>query len=189
MKKIITLAFVLLAFQFTAGAQEKYGKTLNLGLGLGGYSGYYGYVGHSLPVFHANYEFDVAKNFTLAPFITFYTYTNDYYYSNKHDPFRYYTYRQTVIPIGVKGTYYFDDLLKANNKWDFYLAGSLGFAIVNESWSNGYYGDPNYFGRPSSLFFDVHIGAEYHFNSSLGAFLDISSGVSTIGLAIHAAGK
>jgi hypothetical protein len=76
-------------------------------------------------------------------------------------------------------------LLKANSKWDFYLAGSLGFAIVNSSWDNDYYGDRNYYHHGSSLFFDLHIGTEYHFNNHLGAFLDLSTGVSTIGLAIH----
>ncbi|MBI2281168.1 MAG: hypothetical protein HYU68_10830 [Bacteroidetes bacterium] len=188
-KKLITITLLLLTMvHFNGYAQEKYGKTLNLGLGVGGYSGYYSYVGRSLPVFHINYEFDVAKNFTLAPFLSFYSYSNQYYWKgNKNYPDRYYTYKETVIPIGVKGTYYFDELLRANDKWDFYLAGTLGFAIVNSTWDNDYYGDKNYYQRGSSLYLDVHVGAEYHFNNTLGAFLDLSSGVSTIGLAIHLA--
>lgn len=186
MKKLILITILFISiFHFSSYAQEKYGKTLNLGLGIGGYAGYYGYVGRSLPVFHVNYEFDVAKNFTLAPFISFYTFSNNYYWGNKNYPYRYYTYRETVIPVGVKGTYYFDDLLKANSKWDFYLAGSLGFAIVNSTWDDGYYGDRNYYHGGSGLFLDLHIGTEYHFTNRIGAFLDLSSGVSTIGLAIH----
>ncbi|MES2559447.1 MAG: hypothetical protein V4590_06890 [Bacteroidota bacterium] len=186
-KKLLFTALLsmLMGSLITVSAQEKYGKSLNLGLGIGGYSGYYGYVGRSLPVFHIDYEFDVAKNFTLAPFLNFYSFSHDYYWGNKNVPYRYYTYRETVIPIGVKGTYYFDDLLKANSKWDFYLAGSLGFAIVNSSWDDGYDGDRNYYRRGGSLFLDIHVGAEYHFNDRVGAFLDLSSGVSTIGLAIH----
>ena len=121
----------------------------------------------------------------LAPFVSFFTFSNNYYWGNKNFPDRYYSYRETVIPIGVKGTYYFDDLLKANEKWDFYLAGSLGFAIVNSHWEEGYGGDQNYYHGPNSLFLDLHIGTEYHFNSRVGAFLDLSTGVSTIGLAIH----
>jgi hypothetical protein len=85
-----------------------YGHTLNLGLGIGGYSCYYGYIGHTLPVFNINYEFDVANNFTLAPFVSFYSFRNSKYY-----------YNETVLPIGVKGTYYFDQLLNANSDWDF----------------------------------------------------------------------
>ncbi|MFY9152765.1 MAG: hypothetical protein WAO52_12155 [Prolixibacteraceae bacterium] len=152
---------------------ENHGGALNLGLGIGGYAGYYGYVGHSLPVFSINYEFDVAKNFTLAPFVSFYSYRNDKYY-----------YNETVIPIGAKGTYYFDQILNANSNWDFYLAGSLGFAVVNSRWDSGYTrGD--YYHEVNPLFLDLHIGTEYHLSNKVGLFLDLSTGVSTIGLAIH----
>ncbi|MDP1725242.1 MAG: hypothetical protein Q8M15_00560 [Bacteroidota bacterium] len=188
MKKliIITILFVSI-FHLNSNAQEKFGKALNLGVGVGGYYGYYDYAGRSLPIFHLNYEFDVAKSFTLAPFVSFYSYSDEYYWGNKNYPERWYTYRETVIPIGIKGTYYFDELLKANSHWDFYLAGSLGFAIIKQSWSDGYYGDRYYYNRrrPSALFLDLHIGAEYHFTKRIGAFLDLSTGVSTIGLAIH----
>jgi hypothetical protein len=188
--KIFTFLLLLTIFSFTISAQnktgnEKYGKTINLGLGIGGYAGYYGYAGHTMPVLHADYEFDVTNSFTLAPFVSFYTYGNSYYWGNKDNPYRYYTYRQTVIPIGVKGSYYFDRLLNANTKWDFYLAGSLGFSIINSKWENGYYGDHNYYQSPSTLFLDIHAGAEYHLTQRLGFFLDLSSGVSTIGIAIH----
>jgi hypothetical protein len=156
---------------------ENHGHTLNLGLGIGGYSGYYGYIGHSLPVFHINYEFDVAKDFTIAPFISFSSYRNRY--DNN------YYYHETIIPIGVKGTYYFDQILNANSNWDFYLAGSLGFSIVKSSWDNGYNGDRNYYNDGNPLFLDLHIGTEYHLNKKVGIFLDLSTGVSTVGLAIH----
>ena len=150
---------------------EQHGNTLNLGLGVGGYSGYYGYVGHSMPVLSVNYEFGVAKDFTLAPFATFYTY---------HDN----NYRETVIPIGGKGTYYFDEILGANRDWDFYLAGSLGFSIVHTVWDNGYYQD-NAYHTVNPLYLDLHIGAEYHISQRVGLFLDLSTGVSTVGLAFH----
>jgi hypothetical protein len=189
MRKIVIVTLTLLLaslVHITGNAQSTYGKTLNLGLGVGGYSGYYKYAGRSVPVFHINYEFDVAKDFTLAPFISFYTYSNEYYWGNNNNPNQYYTYNETVVPIGIKGTYYFDELLKANNKWDFYLGASLGFALVNSRWEAGYQGDEKYFNnKGNSVFLDLHIGAEYHFNNRLGAFLDLSSGVSTIGLAIH----
>ena len=187
MKKLLltTLLGCMIFMQYAVNAQEKYGKSLNVGLGVGGYSGYYGYVGRSLPVFHIDYEFDVAKNFTLAPFLNFYSFSHDYYWGDRNNPNRYYTYRESVIPIGLKGTYYFDDLLQANKKWDFYLAGSLGFAIVNSTWDEGYGGNREYYKRGSALFLDIHVGAEYHFNNRVGAFLDLSSGVSTIGLAFH----
>jgi hypothetical protein len=185
MKKYTILFLLISTAVLNTSAQEKYGRTLNLGLGVGGYSGYYGYVNHTMPVLHVDYEFDVAKNFTLAPFVSFYTYSNSYYWGNNNNPYRYYNYRETVVPVGVKGTYYFDELLKANSKWDFYLAGSLGLSIRSSHWDNGYEGDKNYYNGGSALFLDIHIGTEYHFTKRLGGFLDLSSGVSTIGLAIH----
>ncbi len=189
-KTIIISLFLLLLLSFSTSAQksnnsEKFGKTLNLGLGIGGYSGYYGYVGSSIPVLNINYEFDIASNFTLAPFLSFYTFKKSYYWGNHNYPYKYYFYRETVIPLGIKGTYYFDQLLRANYKWDFYLSGTLGLAIVSSKWDSDYYGDKNYYNRTNSLFFDLHIGTEYHINSRIGAFLDISTGVSTIGIAIH----
>jgi hypothetical protein len=181
MKKLVLLCFLTLLFKpYKTNAQD-YGHTLNLGLGIG----YYGYVGHNIPVFHVNYEFDVATNFTLAPFISYYSHRHEHYWGNKNYPDRYYRYRETVIPIGVKGTYYFDDILQANDDWDFYLAGSLGFAIRNSRWDSDYYGDRNVYSRSSPLFLDFHIGAEYHLNDRVGLFLDLSTGVSTLGLAIH----
>ena len=163
---IITVT--LIAFNASAQHAEKYGNTFNIGLGLG----YYGYVHQSIPVIHANYEFDVAGNFTLAPFITVFSYRDNYY-------------RQSVVPVGVKGSYYFDQLVDADSKWDFYLAGSLGFAIRSTTWDNGYNGQTNNDVGAGPLYLDLHIGTEYHFNRKLGAFLDLSTGVSTIGLSIH----
>lgn len=188
--KIIFMLFLFLTGTASIAQKAKsvsggYGNTLNLGLGVGGYSGYYGYVGHTLPVFNINYEFDVAKNFTLAPFLTYYSYQRSYYWGDKNHPSRFYTYRETVIPIGVKGTLYLDQLLQAGPKWDFYVAGSLGFAIVNSHWDTDYYGDRNYYRRGSSLFLDGHLGVEYHVNNKVGLFLDASTGVSTLGVAIH----
>ena len=167
----LLLAIILIAANANAqhsGSSEKFGHTLNLGLGIG----YYGYVDHNIPVIHLNYEFDVAKDFTLAPFITFYSHQHKYYH-------------QTVIPIGVKGSYYFDNILKANAKWDFYLAGSLGFALRNTRWNDGYDRESDYHGGAGPLYLDLHIGTEYHFNKRIGTFLDLSTGVSTIGLSFH----
>ena len=180
--KIFTLALLslFLIMGTNLSAQKKtysgnYGGALNLGLGIGGYGGYYGYYTGTLPVFSINYEFDVAKNFTLAPFLTFVSYHN--YYKNNG-------YRESIIPIGVKGSYYFDEILNANSNWDFYLAGSLGFSIVKTSWEGSYRGDSNY-STANPLFLDLHIGTEYHLSKKVGLFLDLSTGVSTIGLAIH----
>ena len=190
MKKLIILLISVLA-SFAGNAQEKpaaekFGNTLNIGAGIG----YYGSVGYSLPVVMLNYEFDVVRNFTLAPFIGVYTYQNYYYWGDPNKPnwdpsYHQYYYRETAIPIGVKGTYYFDQLFHAGPKWDFYAAGSLGFVIRTVTWENDYYGDKNVYQHASPLYLDLHIGAEYHLTQKAGLFLDLSTGVSTAGLALH----
>ena len=182
----VTIALILLTLGTNLSAQRRsnqnksygesygneYGNTLNIGLGIGGYAGYYGYIGHTLPVFDVNYEFSVARNFTLAPFVTLYSYSDEYYT----------TY---VTPIGVKGSLYLDQLLHAGSNWDFYVAGSLGIALVSDVRRSDYYGDRIYSNSTDPLYLDLHVGTEYHFSRNLGLFLDLSTGVSTIGLAIH----
>jgi hypothetical protein len=151
---------------------ESHGSTLNLGLGVGGYSSYYGSIGHTLPILNVNYEFGLARNLTLAPFLTLFSYADN-------------NYRSIVTPIGVKGTFYLDDILHAGSRWDFYAAGSLGFAIVSTTWDVNYYGDRTYYQSTNPLYLDFHLGTEYKLSSHVGAFLDLSTGVSTIGIAIH----
>jgi hypothetical protein len=192
MKKSIILFVVFLTLLTMLGnaqekaASEKYGNTLNLGAGIG----YYGYIGRTTPVAMINYEFDVAKNFTLAPFIGVYSYNNYYYWGQPNRPhwdssYRKYAYRETAVPVGLKATYYFDQLFKANSKWDFYAAGSIGFVFRSVTWDTDYYGDRYAYHNTTPLYLNVHIGTEYHLNDNLGLFLDLSSGVSTIGLAVH----
>lgn len=179
MKKIILttlLIFAALTTDLLAQRNEfqvdSNGHTLNIGVGIGGYSGYYGYIGHTLPVLSVNYELSVLHNFTLAPFVTLYSYSDA-------------NYRSTVVPIGVKGTYYLDQLLRAGVNWDFYAAGSLGISLVNTSWKSNYTGDRTYYSSTDPLYLDFHLGSEYHISRKIGVFLDLSTGVSTIGIAIH----
>lgn len=187
MKKLLFATMILTAaFAGKVTAQESsdgesFGNTLNLGVGIG----YYGYVGHTLPVIHANYEFNVARNFTLAPFITMYTYKKYHNWGNPNDGYRDYYYRTTVIPVGVKGSYYFDQLLGAGSKWDFYLAGSLGFAIRKTVWEDGYYGNVVVQNSTSGIYLDAHVGTEFHLSEKVGLCLDLSTGISTFGLAVH----
>ena len=156
---------------------EQYGNTLNIGAGIG----YYGYINNSLGVAVLNFEFDVARNLTLAPFIGFYSYrygTNGNGNSN-------YTYRALYAPLGVKGTYYFDEFLGLQNKWDFYTAGSLGILARRIYWNDNYNGPYNVYTRNRFLYLDAHLGLEYHITNKVGFFADISTGTSSIGLAFH----
>ena len=182
MNKIkLIIAVILMVISFNGMAQEKYGNTLNLGLGLG----YYGYGGVTFPVLHANYEIDILKDFTLAPFLTYYSYSGGYSWGDNSHAWKNYSYHETVVPFGLKGTYYFDDLIGASPKWDFYLAGSLGILMTSHGSINDNVPTDDFYRQTGSLFFDLHIGTEYHISSRIGVFLDLSTGVSTIGIAIH----
>lgn len=175
------------AQQYGSGTPEKFGRTLNLGAGFGYYNGYANSVS---PYVNVNYEFDIARNFTLAPFIGVYTYTNSYYWghydngnpNNPNYPYRDYRYRQTVVPVGAKCAYYFDELFRANDRWDFYAAASLGFSFVHTTWDNDYYGDQDVAQAVTPLFATAHAGARLHCTPRFGIFLDLSTGFSTFGL-------
>lgn len=184
MKQLI-LILVLLCSVTAGSAQDKFGNTLNLGVGIG----YYRYTAHNVPVLSANYEFEVAKNFTLAPSIGFYSYRNNYYWGNKNYPYKLYSYQERVLSLGLKGTYYFDEMVNADSRWDFYGAGSLGITFIRSTWEDGYYGDRsiyrNAYRGSTPVYLDLHLGAEYHVNDKIGLFLDLSTGVSTFGVAIH----
>jgi len=182
--KFILLSCIIISSGVPIKAQEQYGNTLNIGVGVGGYSGYYRYTGRTVPVFHLDYEFDVAKNFTLAPFISIHSHTRTHYWGNPNHGFYNYQYRETAIPIGMKGFLYMDSWFDAGEKWDFYLGGSIGVVAVFGRWDSGYNGDRNVYRAPW-LFLDVHAGVEYHINDRVGVYLDLSTGVSTFGLAIH----
>ncbi|MGJ8661346.1 MAG: hypothetical protein ACSHXL_04865 [Bacteroidota bacterium] len=175
MKKAIILLFLVSLTSYTQ-AQEKFGNTANLGLGVG----YYGYLGPTVPALNFNYEFDVAKNFTLAPFVSLWSYYDRGYYYKGYK----YGYRNTIVPIGVKAYYYFDQLVNLDSKFDLYLGLSLGYNLGFGRWDRGYDG-PRYSPRYNPLYFDIHLGSEYHFNDKLGIYLDLSTGLSTLGLAIH----
>lgn len=175
---MIALCIACSAFG-AAMAQEKYGNTGNIGLGVG----YYYYFYNPAPFLSFNYEFDVARQFTLAPFVGFSSFRSQPYYDDRYN--RFYYYRETIVPLGVKGTYYFDRLLRLDPAWDLYLAGSLGATIHSVAWEDGYRGERSVARVPSPLFLDLHIGAEYHISRKVGIYADLSTGVSTIGLAIH----
>ncbi|MEQ8303900.1 MAG: hypothetical protein RIB47_10950 [Cyclobacteriaceae bacterium] len=186
MKKIILLSsLIFLIFQFDGRAQEKYGQALNVGVGIGGYAGYFSYSGRTLPVINVNYELDLAPNITLAPFASLYINSDRRYWGNNNTPDRYYKYREVVIPIGIKGTYYLDDIIDLTSEWDVYVGGSGGVALVISSWDAGYLGDKNYYHSGNPIFFDLNIGATYHVNNKTGIFIDLSSGISTIGVQLR----
>ncbi|MGZ3883475.1 MAG: hypothetical protein ACXVP0_05100 [Bacteroidia bacterium] len=187
MKKTIVLLISLAVLGLKAQAQdhvypEKYGRTLNLGLGMG----YYATANHPLPMLNLNYEFDVFRNFTLAPFAGFESYSGYYSWGNYGEPYHNYSYRQTVIPLGLKATYYFDEWLRAGSRWDFYIGTSLGFAYTSMTWESSYHGNVSSVSNVVNPFYAaMHVGAEYHMTKRTGIFLDLSNVGSTFGFGFH----
>jgi hypothetical protein len=184
MKKLYVTSLLFLSLiSFNSKAQESYGRTLNIGAGLD----YYGSVG---PALMLNYEFDLPGAFTLAPFIGFYTYSNYYYWGDPNYPYRNYSYRETVVPVGLKCAYYFDELLHAGKRWDFYAAASAGLSYHNVTWEDGYYGDRTVVAHDASpLYLNLHAGARYYLSDKVGIFLDLSTGMSTFGFSFHFGGR
>jgi hypothetical protein len=163
---------------YNSAPREMFGPQINLGAGLG----YYGPAAAPAPAVMANVELDLVRNITLAPFIGFYSYADDYYWGSANHPYGYYRYRETVVPVGVKGAYYFDQLFHASERWDFYAAASIGFAFRSRTWDNGYYGDRDVVAGPSPLYGSAHIGSRLHITKGFGIYLDLSTGMSTFGL-------
>jgi hypothetical protein len=161
----------------TIPGYSEYGHTWNIGVG----PGYFGRSFLRSPYITANYEFDVARNFTLAPFVGFSTYRSN------PQPWGggMFRYRGTIAPIGVKATYYFDDVLELPADWDLYAAASLGAVYINKKWDEGYTGRTGEIAGVDPVYVDLHIGAEYHINDATGIFVDLSGNVSSIGVALH----
>lgn len=152
----LSLAILLSPTQ-TATAQELHGSALNLGVGIGA---------RQAAVYHINFEFDVVPSVTIAPSASFYGYTK-------------------FVPIGLKASYYFDQVLNLLPEWDLYVAGTAAMGIVSDDWNNQTYRDMYRFRGANNLFFDVHIGTEYQVTPRAGMFIDLASNAATIGIVLR----
>jgi hypothetical protein len=156
---------------------ETYGKTFNMGVG----PGYFSASILPAPFFAINYEFDILNNLTLSPFVSFASYKSEASIIAS----RYYYHRATILPFGIKATYYLDNLLKIPNKWDFYIGCSVGYTYIRKAWDFGY---PGIIGGIPGLreeYVHAHVGAEYHVSKKAGLFVDVSTGVAVVGVSIH----
>ncbi|PBQ32860.1 hypothetical protein CNR22_14120 [Sphingobacteriaceae bacterium] len=179
MKNAIAILVLLTALTSSLKSQnEKFGNSLNVGIGAA-------YAGFG-PAVNVNYEFDVFRNFTLAPFISAMTYRDYNYWGSPNHPYKNYYYRETSVPVGVKASYYFDEWLKAGERWDFYVGTSIGVAYRATTWESGYDGNRRVERRyESPLYGSMHIGSECHLTERVGIYLDLSTGLSTFGLGFH----
>lgn len=181
----MTFTFLILTGSCLLGqeieSKENFGRTLNAGSGFG----YYKYVGYPVQTYHLNYEFQIDNNLTVAPFINMYAYHSTYFWGDVNNTPKTYNYSETVVPVGLKVSYYFDELFNAGHKWDFYSSGSLGFVYRKTLWETSYTGKNQINPGMGPLYLDFHIGSEYHLTNTLGIQIDVSTSMSTLGLAIH----
>lgn len=181
----ITFLFLILTCNCSIAQElkkkEVYGNALNAGAGLG----YYRYVGYPVQTVHVDYELQIDADITVAPFINMYAYSGTYFWGDLNNETRIYDYSETVIPIGLKVSYYFDKLLKAGPNWDFYSSGSLGFVFRKTTWEPAYTGKNQIDPGMGPLYLDLHIGSEFHLTKVFGFQLDLSAGMTTLGLCIH----
>lgn len=96
----------------------------------------------------ANYEIPVHKNITIAPGAG----TN---------------FELDWLNIGVKGNYYFDNLIGLNDPdWDIYGGANLGYSI--------YMGNNN--NEDNDVDFGLQFGARWFWNEKWGLYLEIGGG-------------
>lgn len=141
MKKQFLTLVASVTLVVCATAQENH---LNFGAG----STDWGY-----PVY-ISYDFNVAKNLNVILGASYQTTTEDYTSFNwKNDI------------IGFRGgvQYYFDEMLKTNDKWDLYASGYLGYYVWNQTYEGP--GDaPAYNGTGSGgAGIGIAVGSRWHF--------------------------
>jgi len=179
LKTLLTIILVCFCI-FSNGQENKietYGRSFNMGVG----PGYFSASILPAPFFTINYEFDVLNNFTLAPFVSLASYKSEASIIAS----RYYYHRATILPFGIKATYYLDKLLKIPNKWDFYIGCSVGYTYIRKAWDFGYPGINGGIPGLREEYVHAHAGAEYHVSRKAGLFVDVSTGVAVVGVSIH----
>ena len=157
--------------------REPFGRTFNAGMG----PGYIGTVVLPSPFFIINYEYDLFRNATIAPFLGLASYSSGPHpYAGKN-----YFYRATILPMGLKATYNLDRLLRIPCRWDVYLACSAGYAYSERRWDLGYPGSKGTVAEVTQLYLHGHVGAEYHITRGTGLFADVSTSAAVAGFAFH----
>jgi len=86
--------------------------------------------------------------------------------------------RWSVLTIGARGSYHFNELLNLDNDQIDLYAG-LGLGYRNISWNyDGYGGYNSSWG--SGILFIGHVGGRYYLKPNLGLFAELGSGFGTL---------
>jgi hypothetical protein len=154
---VIVASLALSAQDTMAQSYQQGDKLLNVGIGLGTYGG--GGIG-----FGGSFEYGIHDAISVGALAG---------YSGRS----YLGSRWSVLTIGARGSYHFNELLNLDNDMIDLYAG-LGLGYRNFSWDyNGFGSSYNY---GSGIVFLGHIGGRYYFNPNLGAFAELGSGFGTL---------
>lgn len=107
--------------------------------------------------FQADYEFNLANDFTVGPSVSYSGWDNA-------------GYKYSVWGVGARFRWYADRVLQITHpKWDVFANGDIGFNIYN-------YPDYDQHKSYSPLWIGLGIGGKFHFNEKIGLQLIIGSG-------------
>ncbi|WP_247235751.1 hypothetical protein [Telluribacter sp. SYSU D00476] len=149
----VVMAMFTLASQSAFAQYEKGDKLLNVGIGLGTY----GYGGIGLG---GSFEVGVHDAISVGALGG---------YSSRG----YLGYRWSVLTIGARGSYHFNELLNLNDeRFDLYAGLGLAYRNIN------YGGIYDSYGDGVSLL--AHIGGRYYFKPSTALFAELGSGFSVL---------
>ncbi len=166
MKNFLSSLFLvaLLAFSAqnaTAQSYQQGDKLLNVGVGLGTYgAGGLGLGG--------SFEYGIHEAISVGV-LGGYSGRSNYLGSNT---------RWSVLTIGARGSYHFNELLNLDNDQIDLYAG-LGLGYRNISWNYNGIGLGDGYGAGGILFLG-HIGGKYYFQPNLGIFAELGSGFGTL---------
>ncbi len=169
MKKIFSLVLVLTLLMgsksFAQLKVDKGTKFINLGIGVGGYSGTSGIA------FGGSADFGVAPNITVGGQVAYRSF--NYGYLGSNDKINY-------LYFAARGSYHFNELINlSSDKVDLYAGLGLGYESV--SYSNSAYSGTSF---GSGIFVPFHLGGRYFFSEKLGAFAEVGSGVAPVMLGV-----
>ncbi|MBO9675892.1 MAG: outer membrane beta-barrel protein [Sphingobacteriaceae bacterium] len=89
------------------------------------------------------------------------------YASSKYDGYNY-TFKESAVYIGARGSYHFNELLNINPKFDLYGGASLGYVTVSISDNQN-----NISGTASGLGFGLYAGGKYYIGSSTAIYSEL----------------
>jgi outer membrane immunogenic protein len=160
-KRIFIWVFILSAF-YSASSYAQFepyadkAKMLSVGIGISGWG---------IPLY-ARYEHPVADNITIGGTVSFQT---------KSETYTGYKWKHTIVGLNGRGSYHFNELLKAPDQWDFYAGASLGYFFWNTDYEGS--GTDIYSGSGTGGFsVGAHIGSRYFVSDKIAINLELGGG-------------